>query len=46
MTTFHASTDLRLTAAGVRAAVAAKKLRLAGEVVGGLGYWLTLDTSG
>jgi len=48
MTLWHASTELRLTAAGL-AAVAAKSLRLAGRVAGkrevgtGLGY---ADTGG
>ncbi|MCE9566694.1 MAG: hypothetical protein K8U57_32120 [Planctomycetes bacterium] len=46
MTRLLTSTELHLTTAGVRASVVAKKMRLAGEVVGGLGYWLTLDTSG
>jgi hypothetical protein len=40
MTRLHASSDLRLTAAGLAGTVVAKSLRLAGE---GRGYW---DTDG
>ena len=46
MTRWHASYDLRLTAAGLAAATAAKSLRLEGRYEMGRVAGLELDTSG